>query len=73
MLLLKNQKHHSESNTQPSGYTHFPGGLPGKLVIGAFQLGPKHSHGKKIKFPGYSIFETWELCPAQIKDDSLVN
>jgi hypothetical protein len=47
--------------------------LPGKLVIGAFQLGPKHSHGKKIKFPGYSIFETWELCPAQIKDNSLVN
>ena len=48
-------------------------GLPGKLVIGAFQLGLKHSHSKKIKFQGYSIFETWELCPTQIKDDSLVN
>ena len=45
-----------------------PGGLPGKFVIGAFQLGPKYSHGKKIKFPGYSTFEMWELYPAQIKD-----
>ena len=35
--------------------------MPGKLIIGAFQLGPKHSHSKKIKFPGHSIFETWEL------------
>jgi hypothetical protein len=51
----------------------FPGGFLGMLEIGAFQLGPKHSHGKKIKFPGYSIFKTWELCPTQIKDDSLVN
>jgi len=74
MLLLNNQKHHNELNTRPSGYIHWtPGGLPGKLVIGAFQRGPKYSHSKKIKFPAYSIFKMWELCPAQIKDDSLVN
>jgi hypothetical protein len=52
-------------------------GLPrdflGKLVIGAFQFRLKHPHSKKIKFPGYSIFEMWELCPAQIKDNPLVN
>jgi len=45
------------------------GGLPGKLVIGAFQLRPKYSHSEKIKFPGYNV----ELYPTQIKDDSLVN
>jgi hypothetical protein len=33
------------------------GGFLGQLIIGAFQLKPKHSHGKKIKFPGYSIFK----------------
>jgi hypothetical protein len=47
--------------------------LPAAQVVRPFKLTPNYSHGKQIKLPGYSIFETWERCAAQIKDDSLVN